>query len=185
MTLSILIPSMHKRRGMLQRLMQQLQPQLCGQVEVITDIDNGEATTGNKRNRLIKSAIGDYIVFIDDDDDISSDYVSSILQAATTKPDCIVFSGWMTTNGIDRRDFHLSIHYPYEAVTRNNKIEYLRYPNHITPSRRYIAVQVPFENRTIGEDYAWATEIHKRGLLKTEVKIHKFLYHYKFIAHKP
>lgn len=176
---------MHKRRGMLQRLMQQLQPQLNGQVEVITDIDNGEATTGNKRNRLIKSATGEYIVFVDDDDEIASDYVASILQAAESKPDCIVFSGWMTTNGIDRRDFHLSIHYPYEAITRNGKVEYLRYPNHITPIRRDIALHVQFENRTIGEDYAWATEIHKRGLLKTEVKIHKFLYHYKFITHKP
>jgi glycosyltransferase involved in cell wall biosynthesis len=165
-------------------MMKALEVQLTDEVEVLTDIDNGEVTTGNKRNRLIQRASGEYIVFVDDDDEVSTDYVKEILQAAITKPDAIVFSGWMTTNGTDRRDFHLSIHYPYTAITRNGKIEYLRYPNHITPIKREIALQVPFPNRTIGEDYEWATAIHDQGLIKNEIKIHKYLYHYKFKTDK-
>ena len=164
--------------------MKALEVQMTDEVEVLTDIDDGEVTTGNKRNRLIQRASGEYIVFVDDDDEVSTDYVKEILQAAITKPDAIVFSGWMTTNGTDRRDFHLSIHYPYTAVTRNGKIEYLRYPNHITPIKRSIALQVPFPNRTIGEDYEWATAIHDQGLIKTEIKIHKYLYHYQFKTDK-
>jgi len=165
--------------------MQILTPQLTADVEVLTDIDNGELTTGKKRNNLIQRAKGQYVVFVDDDDEVSATYVADIIQAASTNPDCIVFSGWMTTNGICRRDFHLSIHHPYTAVTRNGKEEYLRYPNHITPILRSIVASVPFPNQTIGEDYIWATAIHDKGLLKKEVRIHKFLYHYKYQTHKP
>lgn len=185
MILSILIPSLTKRRGLLQNIMGILQSQLTDQVEVLTDIDQGERTTGKKRNDLIARAMGEYVVFVDDDDDVSQTYIEDILQAAATNPDCIVFSGWMTTNGICRRDFHLSIHHPYTAVTRNGKEEYLRYPNHITPIRRSIAASVPFPNQTIGEDYIWATKIHDQKLLQTEVRIHKFLYHYKYQTNKP
>lgn len=184
MTLSILICSLHKRRGLLQSLLKSLQPHLTDEVEILTEIDSGEITTGKKRNNLLQKAKGKYIVFVDDDDELSPEYIPSILQAAKQDKDCIVFSGWMTTDGQDRRNFHLSIHYPYEAVTRNGKIEYLRYPNHITPIKREIALQVAFENRTIGEDYKWATELHTKGLIKSEVKIHKFLYHYRFITNK-
>jgi glycosyltransferase involved in cell wall biosynthesis len=171
---------------MLQSLLTSLinQPSPSGEVEILTEIDGGEITTGNKRNKLIQRASGEYIVFIDDDDEVSPDYVKEILQAAITKPDAIVFSGWMETNGTDRKEFHLSIHYPYTAITRNGRVEYLRYPNHITPIKRSIALQVPFENRTIGEDYAWATALHDQGLIKTEVKIHKQLYYYKFNSNK-
>ena len=164
--------------------MQILTPQLTDEVEVLTDIDDGQMTTGKKRNNLIQRAKGDYVVFVDDDDEVASSYVDDILQAAQQDADCIVFSGWMTTNGIMRRDFHLSIHHPYTAVTRNGKEEYLRYPNHITPIKRAIASMVQFPNQVIGEDYIWATAIHNQGLLKSEVKIHKMLYHYRYQTHK-
>jgi hypothetical protein len=36
----------------------------------------------------------------------------------------------------------------------------------------------------IGEDYAWATAIHNAGLIKSEVKIEKELYHYQFRTNK-
>lgn len=182
MILSILIPSLHKRRGLLMRLLDSIPKH--PDVEILTDIDNGEVTTGKKRNNLIKRAKGEYVVFVDDDDELSPEYIPEILKAAQQKPDCIVFSGWMTTDGVNRKDFHLSIHHPYTAVTRNGKEEYLRYPNHITPIKREIALQVDFPNKKIGEDYAWATQIHESKLLKTEVKIHKYLYHYKFISKK-
>ena len=185
MILSILIPSLTKRRGMLQNILNILQPQMTDQVEILTDIDDGQRTTGKKRNDLIQRAKGDYVVFVDDDDEVMPSYIADILQAAQQKPDCIVFSGWMTTNGMQRRDFHLSIHHPYQAETRNGKTVYLRYPNHITPIRRDIAASVPFPNQTIGEDYIWATKLHDLKLLKTEVRIHKFLYHYKYQTNKP
>ena len=182
MILSILIPSLRKRCGHLQRMLDSIPKH--PEVEILTDVDDGQITTGKKRNNLIQRAKGEYVVFVDDDDELMPEYLPEILKAAEQKPDCIVFSGWMTTDGANRKDFHLSIHHPYTAVTRNGKEEYLRYPNHITPIKREIALQVQFPNKYVGEDYAWATRIHELGLLKTEVRIHKFLYHYRFISKK-
>ena len=182
MILSILIPTMHQRGELLKQLMAVLTPQLTNNVEVL--FDYGTETTGAKRNRLIKKASGKYIVFVDDDDIVATDYISSILEAAKLDTDCIVFSGWMETDGADRRKFFLSILHEYKAVDHGGEVIYYRYPNHITPIKRVIASQVKFPDQTMYEDYAWATEIHNLGLLKSEVKIHKQLYFYKFVTNK-
>ena len=103
-----------------------------------------------------------------------------ILKAAEQDPDVIVFNGTMTTNGKDERKWYISKDYPYEA--KNGA--YYRYPNHIVPIRREIAIQFKFQDITVGEDYLWATAIHTSGLIKTEVKIEKELYHYQFRTNK-
>lgn len=183
MILSILIPTLQNRSGYLNQLMAVLRPQLNKNVEVI--FDNSERpSTGNKRNALIQASKGKYVVFVDDDDLVSEDYVEQILKAAELDKDCIVFKGWMTTNGRNKCGFELSIHHPYEAINRNGKTYYLRYPNHITPIKREIAKTVLFENRTIGEDFAWATELNEKKLLKSEAKIDKELYFYLYRSNK-
>jgi glycosyltransferase involved in cell wall biosynthesis len=179
-TLSILIPTMPKRSGLLKRLLAHLAPQRTSEVEILTYSDDGRVTTGRKRNDLMKQAQGEYIVYLDDDDMVADTYIPDILNAAKSKPDCITFRGWMETDGANRKEFRLSINYPYTAVWENGNEVYLRYPNHITPIKRSIALQVPFPNVTMGEDYAWATEIHKRKLLTTEVHINKPLYFYLY-----
>lgn len=153
-------------------------------------IDEREAIpTGTKRNDLMNRAKGRYVVYVDSDDTIAPDYVQQILNAATgyiletkdgvidTGPDAIVFTGIYTENGRRPVKFRLSKDYPYQLV--NN--EYLRYPNHIVPIKRSIASQFKFPDVTYGEDYPWATAIHESGLIKTEAKIEKDLYFYKYI----
>lgn len=174
--LSILIPTMTKRRGMLMSLLKQLGQH--PEVEILTDRDDGQVTTGNKRNRLIKAAKGQYVVAVDDDDSVTPDYIPSILAAAKSNPDVITFNGWMTTDNANRVDFRIGLNYPYTAVNEGNTIVYLRYPNHLCPIKRTIALQVPFPNKSFGEDYEWATKLKDMGLLKTEVHIDKPLYHY-------
>jgi glycosyltransferase involved in cell wall biosynthesis len=58
-------------------------------VEVITEVDNKQITTGAKRNNLLNKAQGKYICFIDDDDHISNDYLRLILEAIESDADCI------------------------------------------------------------------------------------------------
>lgn len=172
--LSILICSLDERKEDLQRLVSVLKPQLNAQTEVKLCIDNKESTTGAKRNKLLESAAGKYVVFIDDDDLVSEDYVSEILQASNYNPDAIVFKGYMTTNGTNKKKFELSKDFPY--VTQNDV--YLRYPNHIVPIRSTIAKKFKFPDKVYGEDYEWATQIHKSKLIQSEVKIDKQLYYY-------
>jgi glycosyltransferase involved in cell wall biosynthesis len=183
--LSILIPTLNKRRGLLAVLMKELNRQRTDEVEILTYADDGAVTTGRKRNDLIKQAQGQYVVFIDDDDMVAPTYIADILQAAKKQPDCITFRGWMETDRQCRTEFRLSINYPYATGIHNGEQIYFRYPNHITPIRRTIALNVLFPNVTIGEDYMWATAIHKAGLLKTEVHIKKQLYFYQYRTVKP
>ncbi len=180
MTLSILICTLPNRIGYLSQLLQVLTPQRTPEVEVLTESDNGTMSTGRKRNILLQRSTGKYVVFIDDDDMVAPTYVKDILTAAESNPDAIVFNGTMTTDGRDERKWYISKDYGYEAKGG----AYYRYPNHIVPIRREIAMAFPFMDIRIGEDYAWATAIHNAGLIKTEVKIEKELYHYQFRTNK-
>ena len=186
MTLSILICSLHKRSGMMRGLVDELRRQINGseEVEILTHVDGGEISTGNKRNTLVNIARGTYVVHVDDDDEVASDYVSSILEAAKQDSDAIVFNGIMTTDGLNPKKWYISKDLPYKAEIRNGQEIYLRYPNHIVPIKRSIALQVPFGNKYREEDYDFATQLHKRELIKTETKIDKELYTYKFVNHK-
>lgn len=176
--LSILICALYERGlSFLQRLIDVLKPQGTESVEFLICLDNrGEHTTGWKRNTLLEAAKGKYTVFIDDDDLVSETYVSDILEAAKSDTDAIVFKGWMTTNGKNKRSFELSKDFPYSE--KDNV--YLRYPNHIVPIRATIAKQFKFPDLVYEEDYAWATAIHNSGLIKTETRIDKELYFYLF-----
>ena len=50
-------------------------------MEIIGLFDNKKRSVGEKRQDLLNLAKGQYLVFIDDDDRISDDYISSIIQA--------------------------------------------------------------------------------------------------------
>ncbi len=187
MTLSVLICTIQGREGYLTRLLQELVQQkaklpvqITDEVEIIVESDNGAMSTGRKRNYLIGKSTGKYIVFVDDDDMIAPTYIADILEAAQKNPDVIVFNGIMTTNGKDERKWYISREYGYEAKDG----AYYRYPNHIVPVRREIAVKFPFQDIKIGEDYLYATAMHNAKVLQTEVKIEKELYHYQFRTNK-
>jgi hypothetical protein len=120
------------------------------------------------------------VVFVDDDDRVPQYYVSEILAARNTYPDCVTFRGYMTTDGAHRVNFVLRLGERYEE--RGGV--YYRWPNHITPMKRSIASQVKFPDVYDGEDYAWSKQIMERGLLKTEYFIDKEMYHYDFRTKK-
>lgn len=177
MTLSILIATIPSRLDKLDNLMSCLNPQwdrLHELVEVIID-PVISYNIGTKRNKLLQKAQGDYIVFIDDDDHVSLNYVKLILEAAETSPDCIGISGIITTNGAKQKQWHISK--DYGRWFERNGI-YYRTPNHISPVKRELALKAGFPEIQFGED----AEYSKRLLpfLKSEVKIKGNIYHYDY-----
>ena len=60
-----------------------LDRQLTPEIEIITD-SSMTYNIGTKRNKLLSLASGKYIVFLDDDDLIASDYVEKILKACAS-----------------------------------------------------------------------------------------------------
>lgn len=185
MMLSILICSLHKRVNIFTALMQDLANQAYNKpVEILSEVDSGEMTTGEKRNKLLQRAEGKYIVFVDDDDYIYPYYIEEILKASESDPDAMAINGSMTTNGGNEIQWFIAKDNPYCAVQRNGREVYLRFQNHISPIRGEIAKLFKFPHATLGEDYVWALAIHKSGLIKTESTIEKPMYIYKYLTNK-
>lgn len=180
--LSILIATMHSRRDKFSLLLSFLDYQLQNDnrflVEILYD-DSLSYNIGVKRNKLLEQATGEYIVFIDDDDEISPNYVSLILEACKHGTDCIGINGKITTNGRNERKWFISRE--YAGWSENNGV-YYRTPNHISPVRRELALKAGFPNIAFAEDYEYSMRLIP--LLKTEIKIEEPLYHYKYIDQK-
>lgn len=164
---------MPSRLPQLESLMKHLRPQITDGVEIIVD-SSMNYNIGKKRNILLAMANGEYIVFVDDDDWVAPNYVSLIVDACNGC-DCVGISGYITTNGQDRREWYISRKYThwYEA----NGV-YYRTPNHISPVRRELAMKAGFPEISNGEDHEYSKRLHP--LLNTEVKIEQALYHYQY-----
>lgn len=129
-------------------------------------------------------ATGDYVAFVDDDDEVSPHYVRAILNAIEThgEPDCIGITGeirFIKPNGGMRgkkRFYHTITNDHYHESERG----FERMPNHLNPIRREIAAKFRFPDKRHGEDTDWAVMIQQAGALRTEIYIDRPLYFYNF-----
>jgi glycosyltransferase involved in cell wall biosynthesis len=174
--LSVLTCSLKSRSRVFKRLEDILKKQIfnTNQVELLASIDNGEKTIGCKRNELLNAAKGQYVVFIDDDDIVSGDYIFKILTALNyNDPDCCGIEGQIISKYQIPRKFTHSI--KYRDWYEKNGI-YYRCPNHLNPIRRELALSIGFDDISSGEDMSFSMKI--LPLLKTEVFIKGVLYYY-------
>lgn len=154
------------------------------EVEILTDVDNREVTTGEKRNRLIERAKGKYVVFFDDDDLATDNYLALILDAIDKDPDVIPINGFMTTNGSTPTYWDMGLGFGYGTKIMNGAMFYDRFPNHIAPMKRELILPYKFKHVTIGEDYEWALRLHNDKVFKTEIRITEPIYHYRYLENK-
>ena len=159
---------------MLKSLLEQLEIQLQGsdQVEIIYLSDSGELTTGSKRQKLLESAKGEYVVFVDDDDYVSENYIEAILKALERNPDVVTFKLKYTTDmknfkpcffGLFNKDYNFDEYFE-------------RMPNHLCPVRRELALKVGYSPITFGEDADYARRL--RPHLRVDARIYDYLYTY-------
>jgi len=177
MKLSILICSLTERSESIKRLLDTLNCQATKDVEILLNIDNRQRTIGEKRQSLLDSAIGEYIVFIDDDDAVPEYYVEEILKAIESKPDCVGFWGEIesSVNNVKRR-----VHYSRENIQWSLKDDvYLRNIQHVTPVRREILSTFEFPHVTVNEDNYMAGWLMVDNKIKTQVFIDKVMYFYR------
>ena len=184
--LSILICTLPERKESYKFINDKLMRQCCdlgvfsGQVEICT-INNTVMTTGAKRNALLEMSRGKFIVFVDDDDDVSDDYVEKIFFTILKHPyiDCIGIEGIITTDGMQQKDWIISV--DCKDWYEENDV-YFRTPNHISPVRRELALQAGFPDVTYAEDREYSKRL--LPLCKNEAKIKGSIYHYKYISKK-
>ena len=175
--LSVLICSIPERAGnkftkLLNKLISQVKEK---PVEIIWLGDNKKISIGAKRNNLRLMAQGDYQCFIDDDDDISKDYIDSILKAIRSDSDVICFNAERYVDGLLDRPVFYSKEY---GIDSNTNEAYLRLPNHLMVFKSNIVLKHLFKQINFGEDYIFANKILPD--IKSETIINKVLYYYNY-----
>ena len=190
---SILVPAVPSRLARLEKLMAKLSAQAERKpVEVLALLDNKKRTVGFKRDALVQAALGRYVAFVDDDDDVADDYVDSIISAACqTTADVIVFKQRCTfVNAkciscleIDGPPFVIDhdINNPMEAVHQfedGHWRDIKRKPWHHNAWKASLAKSVRFPDTSFGEDGAWCSQLWP--LVQSQFKIDKVLHYYQF-----
>jgi glycosyltransferase involved in cell wall biosynthesis len=174
--LSVLIPSLANRKDSLEQLHACLNPQKTDEVEFIVVSDHGQMSIGQKRNMLLSQSRGQYVAFVDDDDVVPADYVSRILKALESNPDCTSLTGRITFSDGYSRPFIHSLRYDRWIDDHEGKV-YYRPPNHLNAIRRDLAIKVGFPSWNSGEDRYFSH--HIRPMLQREEWIEGTLYEYK------
>lgn len=171
---SVLVPTVPQRTHKLHKLLSRLDPQVeRPDVELLVLRDNRSMTIGEKRNRLRAAARGEYVAFVDDDDMVTEDYVSTLLGAVSSRVDVINFLVRVEGHGPPKL-----CRYGLALRDANLESEYQRRPNHIMAWRRAVALEVPFADLAFGEDTRWAEEVTRHA--KSELIIPRVLYTYQF-----
>ena len=187
MELSLLICTITGRERYLEELLNILHKQKNESVEILVNKDNREKSISEKRNELLNISKGKYIAFIDDDDIVSDDYTSQILNSISkSNPDVIGFELDYLVNGVRKGRAYHSMKYKNwgEEVNKEKRGQmiYYRNPNHLNPVKRDIAMKVKFPEVNFREDYDYSMRL--LPFLSTEEYIKKPIYIYKFRTNK-
>jgi len=177
--LSILTPAVLTRLDALGGLCVKIERLSAGlPVEHLVLIDNKKRTVGEKRDALLRMSQGDYVAFVDDDDDISDEYVSEILNATRSGKDVITFSQRASVNGTTAEiEFKLgNANEPFHAgVVKRNAW-------HVCAWKRWLAIQSHFPAVNYGEDWAFAEPLC--NIATSSEHIDKVLHFYRHDAMK-
>lgn len=172
--LSILTPTIPGRESQVQALSEKL----CGQkgadeVEHLILSDNRKRSIGAKRQALVDIARGQYIAFVDDDDDVAPNYVPELLKAIKSGADVITFQQGSSYNGQKSTVvFKLGQGdkpYQPDGIT-------LRDAWHVCAWNRDTVAGCLFGESNYGEDHVWATQARQRA--KTTLHVDKVLHYY-------
>lgn len=173
-TISIL--TIPERKQMFDKLLNHLMWQI-GEIDDIQIVSypSAEETIATKRQRTLDEADGRYINFIDDDDWISDDYVSSIYpHLKRGVVDMVGFQTCLTVNGKPQKPVYNSIQY---TSWSQDSQAYYRNVNHLCPVKREIARLGKFDGG-FGEDRRWAEAVSPHVL--TEAYVDRVLYYYRY-----
>ena len=180
MKISILIctiPEPYRDSFFIDRLLSALEPQRTNDIEILIESDEMQTTVGEKRNKLLNRAKGERIIFVDDDDLVTENYVSKLLEYAELDFDCIGIGVKFTKNGKDSAIYDFSYKKNINHRVKGKRV-YGRMPNHLCLWKREIALRCMFPDRNLGEDHEWAEQQLLQGYTFHEEK--EMIYHYDF-----
>ncbi len=169
--LSILTPAIWRRIEKTRELAELIAPH--PQVEHVVILDNMTRSVGLKRQACLDSALGEYVMFVDDDDGIYPDTIPLILAAIKRQPDVITFKQSASYNGRESEVvFHLN-HQDGPFVAGGQTI---RAPWHVCAWKRELVADCLFPDISYGEDRIWAEQARRR--VKSGCHIDQVLHRY-------
>jgi len=180
---SILITSIPERIDNLKKIINKLEFQILKnnldkQVEILSFVDNRSRSVGLKRQNLLDVSEGKFISYLDDDDDISDDYVEKIIKAIklNSNVDVISFNQEAKINQHAPVTVYFGLQYENTEFIPNQPI--YRKPFHMCAWNKKVAKQVEFKNISLTEDWCWIESLCK--IAKTEHHIDDILHYYIF-----
>lgn len=178
MKLSILTPTIPGRESQVAELQRKISRSPgANHREHLVLCDDKTRTIGAKRQALVDIARGDYIAFVDDDDDISEDYVASLLEAIRTGADVITFHQRAIYNG-QESEVRFGIKHQDGPFIPGGIT--LRAPWHVCAWKREAVAGCLFGETNYGEDLIWCRQARRR--IKTGFHIPKILHTYRHDA---
>lgn len=170
MMLSILIPTIPERKGKLNVLLNELERQrvefdrfhsTLGTVEFLVDdgkrFIEGGLSIGKKREKLVRSASGKYLCFLDDDESVSPNYVEQLMRLCIQDKDVCTFRAI-----IKMQEFWTLLDMSLltkenQQLTPNGIVT--RPPWHVCPVRSVYAKMFYFEDINAAEDSRWMEQV--------------------------
>lgn len=176
--LSILIPTIPSRvNGYFPQLVEKLNQQIGNlPIEVIGLYDNKKQLVGQKRNHLLNLASGLFLTFVDDDDQITDDYIYEIYSTIeeNRNADCIVYQVLCSINGSIPYLCKYGVELEYKQIPGL----WTGKPAHTMVWKSELAKTCKFPTSNFGEDSEWVAQAWPQ--IKKQVNIDKVLYHYQF-----
>lgn len=142
-------------------------------IQVISATDPCEITVGAKRNLLVSEARGEYVSFVDSDDDVYPTFIESQYVMLQGWPDCLSLEGTITRKGIAKKPFIHSLKY---SAWFEKREAYYRSPNHLNVIRTDIIRQAPFEEISWVEDRKFSTQIYPLLHIERHVPGPQYIY---------
>lgn len=184
--LSVLVPSIPERSDLLTRINSLLHKQLIqlwrdhpmlGDVEIVfknsKSFLNGGLSIGKKREWLVKAAMGKYLCFLDDDEDIAPNYIETLMRLCQHDVDVVTFRN-LTRTDTYWTVVDMSLKNHNEEATPERIVK--RLPWHICPVKNEYAKLYDFEDSNYSEDWTWMEKVLKH--CKTEAHTDQILHCY-------
>lgn len=153
-------------------------------VEVLVFLDNKQRTIGEKRDALVQIAKGDYVAFVDDDDDVTDDYVRVLVNAikatSAKEPDVITFKQLSSINDDESFEVSFGLNNENEGAHQDGGVwkPIKRKPFHVCAWKRSLVKDYHFPALQYGEDWGWIEQFIDKA--EVEHHIDRVLHYYFF-----
>lgn len=185
--LSVLIPTITRRRDEAERLFVNLEQRIGDRpVELLMLRDNRWQNIGEKRNQLLRAATGDYIAFLDDDDELLEGYFESVLAETDKGADVICYDQEAIVDGVTGR-VSCALGNPLApfvagGVTQRPPWFWCAWKRDLAAAYRVPESFVDANGVTHHEDVLWLRHLWVEA--KSEVRINAVLHRYNFSSDK-